>query len=189
MITAPPAGVGPAWQSWLGTVAVVLGVLLAAAHGTEWMKQRVIARATPVGAVFPAAECPEDELVEEGLSRAECEQLVSNVRNYVVSAPAWFSGFQSVLAATGTVLAVVSIGIGAALVDRRRWAPGAAVVVFAALAAVDAAGFVAALNTGPILRDVYLWDALVWFFLHFMLAIGAAAGMTAVGAETWTEGR
>jgi len=177
-----PAGVGPAWQSWLGTVAVVLGVLLTAAHGTEWTKQRVLVHATPEGGVLPAAECPEDELIEEGLSVEECEQLVSNVRRYIVSAPEWFPGFQSSLAAIGTVLAVVSIGIGAALVDRRRWAPGAAVVVFGALALIDAAGFVAALNTGPILRDVYLWNALVWFFVHFMMTIGAAAGRSSVDA-------
>jgi len=170
------AGAGPAWQSWLGIVAVVLGVLLSAGHGTEWMKQRVILNATPADGRFPAAECPEDELIEEGLSVAECEQLVSNVRSFVVSAPAWFPGLQSLLAAVGTVLALVSVGVGAALVDRRRWAPAAAIAVFAALTLIDAAGFVAAVNAGPILRDVYLWNVLLWFFVHLMMTLGAAAG-------------
>ncbi len=177
-----PASVSPAWQSWLGTVAVVLGVLLAAAHGTEWTKQRVLAYATPEGGILPAAECPEDELIEEGLSLGECEQLVENVRRYIVSAPEWFLGFQSRLAAIGTLLAFVSIGVGVALVDRRSWAPAASVVVFGALALIDAAGFVAALNTGPILREVYLWNALLWFSLHFMMTIGAAAGRASLGA-------
>src|SRR5690606_36575989 len=75
-----------AWQSWLGVVAAVLGVLLVAAHGTEWMKQVVIQNATPASGVLPAAVCPEDELIEEGLSVAQCEQIVSEVRSFLASA-------------------------------------------------------------------------------------------------------
>lgn len=166
-------------------MAVVLGVLLAAGHGTEWMKQAVIADATPAHGQLPAAECPEDELIEEGLTLAECEQLVSNVRGFVVSAPPWFPGFATAVSATGTLLAIVSIVVGAALVVRRGWAPGAAVPVFGALALVDAAGFVGAVNAGPILRGVYLWDFLVWFVIHAMMTAGAAAGRaTPVGAGT-----
>lgn len=175
------------WQSWLGIVAVVLGVLAAAAHGTEWMKQRVIVNAAPADGLFPAAECPEDELIEEGLSVAECEQLVSNVRSFVVSAPAWFPRLQSWLAAAGTLLALLSVGVGAALVDRRGWAPAAAVVVFGALTLVDGAGFVAAVNTGPILREVYLWNVLLWFFVHLMMTLGAAAGIAAERAPPAVE--
>jgi len=174
--TTSTAGFGAAWESWLGIVAIVLGVLLAAAHGTEWMKQHVIAMATPADGQLPAAECPEDELIEEGLSVAECEQLVSNVRSYIVSAPPWFPRVQSFLAGIGVVLALVSIGVGAALIDRQSWAPAAAIAVFGALTLVDAVGFVAAVNTGPILRDVYLWNVLLWFFVHLMMTLGAVAG-------------
>lgn len=174
----------PAWPSWLGVVAIVLGVLLAAEHGTEWMKQRVLVNATSVlmneapteDGQLPSAICPEDELIEEGLSMGECTALVDNVRRFLVSAPDWFYGFQTGLAAFGTALALVSILVGAALLDRRRWAPVGAAATFAALAAVDAAGFVAALGTGPILRDIYLWDWLVWFAIHLMMTVGAVAG-------------
>ena len=182
-VTDSTAGAGPAWRSWLGIVAVVLGVLGAAAYGTEWMKQRVIVNATPADGRFPAAECPEDELIEEGLSVAECEQMVSNVRSYVVSAPAWFPRAQSWLAGVGTLLALLSIGVGVALVDRRPWAPAAALAGFGALSLVDGAGFDAAVNTGPILRDVYLWNVLLWFFVHLMMTLGAAAGRAAERAS------
>lgn len=170
----------PVWASWLGIATVVLGVLLAAERGTEWMKQAVIANATPASGQLPDAVCPEDELIEEGLSAAECEQLVANVRNYIVSAPSWFPGVQTLLAATATILALVSIGVGASLLEGRAWAPGAAMSTLGALALVDAAGFVAAVNAGPILRDVYLWGFLLWFFIHLMMTIGVAVGRAEV---------
>lgn len=172
--TAGPSG--PAWESWLGVVAIVLGVLLAAAHGTEWTKQVVIANATPAGGQLPAAECPEDELIEEGLSLDECEQLVSEVRSFIVSAPDWFPSYQTALSAIVTLLAVASIVVGAALVDHRTWAAAAAIAVFGALALVDAAGFIGAANTGPILRGLYMWNFLLWFVIHMMMTVGAAAG-------------
>lgn len=178
---------GPAWENWLGIVAIVLGVLLAAAQGTELTRQFVIASSTPSDGRLPAAECPEDELIEEGLTRAECEQLVSNVRGFIVSAPPWFPRFQSVLAATGVVLAIVSIVVGAALVNREAWGAAAAVPAFAALALVDAAAFAGAVQTGPILRDLYLWNFLLWFVIHLMMTLGAAAGRatSAETAEVW----
>jgi hypothetical protein len=169
--TAP----GPAWASCLGVVAIVLGVLLTAAQGNEWMKQVVIVNSTPASGQVPPAECPPDELIEEGLSLAECRQMVTNVRNLALSAPDWYISFQTVLAAVGTFLAFVSIIIGAALVNYKRWAPGAALIVFGALAAIDIIGFVAVLNTGPILRDLYLWDLLLWFALHLMMMVGVIA--------------
>ena len=61
-----------AWASALGAVAITFGVLLAAAHANEWMKQIVIVHATPAGNQVAQPECPEDELIEEGLSLAEC---------------------------------------------------------------------------------------------------------------------
>lgn len=165
-----------AWESWLGIVAIVLGVLLVAAHGTEWTKQVVIANATPASGQLPAAECPEDELIEEGLSLAECEQLVSEVRSFIVSAPSWFPAYQTAIAAIGTLLAFVSIVVGAALVDHRAFGAAAAVPVFGALALVDAAGFIGAANTGPILRGLYMWNFLLWFVIHMLMTVGAAAG-------------
>lgn len=160
----------------MGAVAITFGVLLAAAHGNEWMKQIVIVHSTPVGNQVAQPECPEDELIEEGLSLAECEQLVHNVRNLLVSAPAWFPRFQATLAATGLVAALVSILIGTALVDYRSWAPAAGIVTFGALATIDLIGFVGVLNTGPISRDLYLWNLLLWFFIHLVMTVGVVAG-------------
>ena len=140
------------------------------------MKQIVIVHATPAGNQVAQPECPEDELIEEGLSLAECEQLVHNVRNLIVSAPAWFPWFQATLAAVGMGVALVSILIGAALVDYRRWAPAAAILTFGALAAIDLIGFVGVLNTGPILRDLYLWNLVIWFTIHVVMTVGVVAG-------------
>lgn len=160
----------------LGIVAVVLGILLAAQHGNEWMKQIVVAQSTPEGGAVPAAVCPADELEEEGLSLAECEQLNANVRNLIVSSPEWFPGFQAGLAAVGTLAALISVLVGAALLNARRWARAAAIATFGILAAIDAAGFVGVVNTGPILRDMYLANFLLWFSIHLMMTVGAVAG-------------
>lgn len=169
-----PVRSGPAWASWLGITAVVLGLLLAAAQATELVKQAVMVHAAPASA-GAAAACPADELAEEGLSMGECLQLVSNVQNLTVSAPEWFPSWQMALSAAGTVLALLSVIAGVALLDFRAWAPSAAAASFAALTALDAGGFVAVLNTGPILRDLYLWPLLSWFVIHLMMTAAAAA--------------
>ncbi|MFW6094134.1 MAG: hypothetical protein ACODAC_09190 [Pseudomonadota bacterium] len=177
---------GPAWGSWVGIVAVVLGILLAAAHATEITRQGVMLTAAPADTrSLPAADCPADELEEEGLTLAECEQLVSDVRSQALSAPPWYPTAQFAIAGTGTLLALLSVIAGTALLDRRPWAGGAALAAFVALAAVDVAGFIAAVNAGPILRSARLWPLVVWFTLHLMLATAAAAGRRSdVAAET-----
>ena len=167
---------GFAWASWLGAVAVVLGIALAATHGTELMKQAVSgAPAIPADKVS-AADCREDELEEEGLSFAECRQMVANVENLTVSRSAWFRGVQVGLAGVGTIIALGSIAVGVALVDDRAWAPAWGILTFAALAGVDVLGFVAAVNAGPIIRQLYLGYILLWFLLHLMMTVGAVAG-------------
>ncbi len=172
-----PAQSGPAWASWLGITAVVLGLLLAAAQATELVKQAVMVHAAPAApaAAGAAAACPADELAEEGLSMGECLQLVSNVQNFTVSAPEWFPSWQMALSAAGTMLALLSVIAGVALLDFRAWGPRAAAASFAALTALDAGGFVAVLNTGPILRDLYLWPLLSWFVIHLMMTAAAVA--------------
>ena len=109
--------------SRLGIAAILLGVLFAAIEGNEWMRQAVIEAAAPPTLDLPAAECPEDELEEEGLSAAECEQLVSDVRSYVASRPAWFFEVQTALASLGTLLALLSIVGGALQVNGRTGRP------------------------------------------------------------------
>lgn len=167
---------GSTWASWLGSVAVVLGIVLAATHGTEVMKQAVSGEPAIHADQVSAADCREDELEEEGLSFAECRQMVANVESLKVSRPAWFRGVQIGLAGVGTVIALGSIIVGVALVDNRSWAPNGAILTFAALAGVDVLAFVAAVNAGPIIRQLYLWDILLWFLLHLMMTVGAVAG-------------
>ena len=167
---------GPAWASALGVIAIVLGVFLTAYHGNELMKQAVLVNAMPASGEMPAADCPEDELEEEGLSLAECEYMVDHVRGIFLSMPEWFPSVQMALAATGAVLAFLSIIIGGALVNYSRAASVAAVLVFGGLTLVDAAQFAVVVNTGPILRDVYLWSILLWLTIHLMMTVGVIAG-------------
>ena len=164
---------GTSRTSVAGIVVVVLGVLFAADQGTEWMKQAVIAGAPHVHAVKPV--CPRDELEEEGLSVAECEHLLTNVRGYVSSAPGWFPAVKTVLSAIGTVLALLSIGTGAALVDRHRWATHAVLATFGVLVVVDLGNFIATVNAGPTLRAIYLYDVMLWFFIHLAVTVAVIA--------------
>ena len=80
------------------------------------------------------------------------------------------------LALFGTILAFMSVIIGGALVNYTSWSSTAAIAVFTGLALVDLLQFAAVVNTGPVLRDVYLWSILLWLILHSMLLVGAIAG-------------
>ncbi|MCX4188806.1 hypothetical protein [Methylophaga sp. OBS3] len=166
----------PQWASILGVVAIMLGVFLTAMHGTEWMKQSVIVSNMPESGVMPEADCPLEELEEEGISLAECEYLVDHVGGFALSMPDWFPGAMMTLAMIGTILAFLSVIIGGALVNYTSWSSAAAVAVFAGLALVDLLQFAVVVNTGPVLRDYYLWSILLWLIIHSMLLVGAVAG-------------
>jgi hypothetical protein len=167
---------GSAYPGSLGIVAIVLGVFSTAMYGNELMKQAIITQPVAGGEAIAPADCPADELEEEGLSLAECEQLVAHVRTITVSRPEWFRGFQMGLAALGVLVASGSILVGAALLNGRRWVATAAVLNFGALAAIDVIGFIAVVNTGPLLRDLYLPQLLLWFLIHLMMTVAAVAG-------------
>lgn len=167
---------GPGWASALGVVAIVLGVFLTGYHGNELMKQAVTVNAMPASGQLPAADCPPEELEEEGLTLAECEYLVAHVEGIALSTPDWFPSVQMWLALAGTIFAFVSIIVGGALVNYKASAVTAAMLVFAALTLVDVAQFAAVVNTGPLLRDIYLWNILLWFLIHIMMTVGAIAG-------------
>jgi hypothetical protein len=171
-----PQSEGPAWASWLGAITIVFGIFLTAYHGNEWMKQAVISQSMPASGEMPAADCPPEELEEEGLTLAECEHMVANVKGIALSAPGWFSGFQMVLSGIGTAIAFLSIIVGAALVNYRSRAPTVALLTFAALIAIDVISFIATVNAGPILRQIYLWNILLWFFIHLIMIAGVVAG-------------
>lgn len=160
----------------LGTLAVLFGLLAASWHANEWMKISVVGDPPYTLESQPAPDCEEDELEEEGLSLAECNHMAVTVHSISLSAPHWFQGWHMGLSAIGTLLATVSVFVGVALVDYRRWATTAAVTVFAALLLVDTAAFIAVVNTGPLLRQAYLWTILVWFFVHLSFLVGALAG-------------
>lgn len=167
---------GPAWASWLGVAAIVLGIFVTAVHSNEWMKQTVITGAMPASGQMPPADCPPEELEEEGLSLAECEFMVANVQGIALSAPDWFPAYQAAVSAVGTVLAFLSIIAGAALVNFRSWAPAAATLAFSALALIDVLIFAGVVNAGPLVRQAYLADSLLWFLIHFMMVVAAVAG-------------
>jgi cytochrome b561 len=176
-------------SSRLGIAAILLGVLFAAIEGNEWMRQGVMEAAAPPTLELPAAECPEDELEEEGLSAAECEQLVSDVRSYLASRPDWFFEAQTTLACLGTLLAILSIVAGAWLVNGRVGGAGLGLLVYAALSVVDVGHFVTAQLAGPILRGIHLPPALFWFFVHLAFALACYVALRserapAAGAET-----
>lgn len=166
----------PNWASILGVVAIMLGVFLTGLHGTEAMKQSVIATHMPASGEMPAADCPEEELEEEGISVAECEYLVDRVEGFAMSMPDGFADKYMTLAVIGTILAFASVIIGGALVNYTSWSSSAAVVVFVGLAIVDVLQFAAVVGTGPIIRDLYLSNILLWLILHSMLLVGAIAG-------------
>lgn len=162
---------GSGWMTALGVTAVLIGILFTAYEGNEWMRQVVIEQVTPADLSLPQAECPEDELEEEGLSAVECEQLVQDIRSYIVSKPGWFAAAQSWLAALGTLAAVVSVLAGALLTNFRQEGAKLGAIAFGALIVVDFGHFVVAQQAGPILRAIHLPVAMLWFSVHFAFAI------------------
>ncbi|MDZ7736936.1 MAG: hypothetical protein U5P41_13200 [Gammaproteobacteria bacterium] len=180
--TTGSSAFGPAWASSLGVIVIVLGVFLTAMHGTEWMKQYVMVNNMPAKEM-PAADCPEEELEEEGISLAECEYMVEHVWGLGLSTPDWFPGVQMGLSLIGTLLAFLSIIIGGALVNYKSWALPAAVAVFGGLIAIDALQFMAVVNAGPIIRGMYLWSILLWLIIHLLMMTGVFAGRHAESGD------
>ena len=166
------------WAASLGVVAIVFGMLMLAAQGNELMAQAVIGPNTVAARNIPA-DCRADEAEQEGVSLAECELMVANVRIMIASRPGWFRPVQQGLTLAGMLAAFGSIVIGLALIGDRPRAADAAVLVFGALVAIDVAGFTAAFYTGPLLRALYLWNTLVWLFIHMCMVAGALAGRRA----------
>ncbi len=160
--------------SSLGIIAILFGILLATWHATEWMKFLIVAEPPYSVATMPAPDCEEDELEEEGLSLTECRQLAVTVHNISISSPEWFKSFHVATSVVGTGLALLSIIAGIALVDLRSWASGVALATFGALAVLDLASFVAVVNTGPLMRQMYFGSMLLWFFIHLAMTVGAA---------------
>ena len=169
-------GQASTWAATLGVIAILLGVLLAPWHANEWLKFAIVADPPYTIATMPEPDCDEDELIDEGLSLVECHQLALVVHDISISSPDWFKSFHTGVSITGLVLALLSIVAGIALVDARPWAPTAAVAVFGALAALDIVSVTAVVNTGPLIRQMYLWVILLWFAVHLAMVVGAIVG-------------
>ena len=166
----------PDWASRLGVVAVLLGIRVASWHANEWMKIAIVGTPPYSIATMPEPDCEADELAEEGLSLEECRQLAFAVHDISISSPPWFESFHMAASMAGTVIALLSVFVGIALVDFRQWAATLAVPVFGALAVVDVVSFTGVVNSGPLIRQTYLWSILLWFFIHLAMTVAAVAG-------------
>jgi len=149
---------------------MLFGLLLLASHGNELLKQSVIGpgSAADLGA---AADCRADELEEEQLSLQECQLMVSSVRIILSSSPAWFRVYQLSLSSLGIVVTLFSLATAFGLVTRLKPFLRLAMLSTALLLLIDTAGFIAAVNTGPLLRAQYLWPLMLWFCIHLCMLV------------------
>mgnify|MGYP006157039015 CR=1 FL=1 len=161
-------------SAWLGIMAIVFGVFLAAMHGNEMLTHFVYAPDTAAMYDLPV-DCEEDELAEEGITLEECNLMGTTVKSVILSSPDWFHDFYIGLSAVGVVMAVLSIIVGIMLVDYRRWIAVPAVMTFGSLLLIDVIAFLAVINTGPLLRAMYLWDILLWALIHLSMTAAALA--------------
>lgn len=175
-----------AWSARLGVVAILFGMLFSASTANELMKFSIVGSPPYTIATMPEPDCEEDELVEEGLSETECRQLALAVHDTSISSPAWFVPFYRTLSAVQSVVALLSVIVGMALVNGRSTAGTAAIAVFGALTLLDTISFMAVVNTGPLLRQMYLWNGLIWIVIHGTMAIAAITGRQKDAAGTVT---
>lgn len=156
--------------AWLGAVVMLFGLLFLASQANELLKQTVITPGS-VAEMGVAANCRVDELEEEGLSLQECQLMVSSVQIILASSPGWFRSFQIALSSIGSIAAILSLLVGISLVNEGGSNSKLAIISFSTLLLIDVVGFVAATNTGPLLRAQYLWPLLLWFFIHLCILL------------------
>jgi hypothetical protein len=155
--------------NWGGIVVVLFGLLFAASQANELLSLLVIEPDSAADRGLSAA-CRPDELEEENLSLRECELMVANVQITLASRPEWVRGLLIPTSIAGTLIAVLSIFVGLGLAGRKHWAGQVAIYCFGLLLLVDLISFFAMVNTGPLLRARYLWNILLWFFIHLCMA-------------------
>lgn len=158
--------------NWGGVIVVLFGLLFAASQANEWMSLLVIEPGSAVDRGLSAA-CRADELEEENISLRECELMVANVEIILASRPEWVRSLLIPTSMAGTLIASLSIFVGLGLAGRKRWAGQVALYCFGLLLLIDLIGFIAMVNTGPLLRARYLWNILLWFFIHLCMATKA----------------
>lgn len=156
--------------SWLAVVMMLFGLLLLASHGNELLKQAVISPGSSAE-IGIAANCRADELEEEQLSLEECQLMVSNVRIILISSPDWFRPYQLALSSVGIAATLLSLVTAFSLINRSSPTLRLARLSISLLLLVDVAGFVAAVNIGPMLRAQYLWPLLLWISIHLCMLV------------------
>jgi hypothetical protein len=158
----------------LGVLSILFGLLFFASNSNELLKQAVLT-ADAFAALQAEVDCRADELEEEGLSFRECELMLVQVEIALESSPRWFRSVQQILSGIGIVAALVSIALALSLGSNsgNGFTMRLMVWVLGALVALDGAMFIAASQTGPLLRAQYLWPLLLWFFIHLSLVLGA----------------
>jgi hypothetical protein len=161
-------------SAWLGIMAIVFGVFLSAMYSNEILMHFVYAPDTAAMYDLPV-DCDDDELAEEGITLEECNLMATTVKSVILSSPDWFRDFYIGLSAVGVVMAVLSIFVGIMLVDYRRWIVVPAALTFFSLLLIDIVGFLAVINTGPLLRAMYLSDILLWALIHLFMTAAALA--------------
>jgi hypothetical protein len=154
--------------NWAGVIVVLFGLLFAASQSNELMGLLVVEPGSAADQGISAA-CRADELEEENLSQRECELMVANVQIVLALRPEWVRGLMIPTSVAGALLAIVSIVVGLGLAGHRRWATQSAIYCFGLLLLIDLIGFFAMMNTGPLLRARYLWNILLWFFIHLCM--------------------
>ena len=162
--------------SWLAAVVMLFGLLALASHGNELLKQSVISPGSSADLGF-AADCRADELEEEQLTLEECQLMVSSVRIILSSSPDWFRSYQLVLSSIGVAVALFSLVTAFSLINRQTPPLRMALISVGLLLLLDIAGFVAAVNIGPLLRAQYLWPLLLWICIHLCMLLALARSM------------
>lgn len=162
---------------FVAVLTAVFGLLYFATSSNELLKQLVL---TPEAqsSLMGEADCRADELIEEGLSLRECELMRLQLEIAYESSPNWFRSAQLFLHGLAVAAALSSVYLG--LHATRPQLAQAKLLrhSLSFLLILDIATFLAALQTGPLLRTQYLWPIVLWFFVHLSLAV-AVQGIVA----------
>tara|TARA_Y100000994_G_scaffold223903_1_gene205143 strand:+ start:2283 stop:2828 length:546 start_codon:yes stop_codon:yes gene_type:complete len=153
---------------WIGVTSVLFGVLLIANHANEILKQAVIVPGSVAESAL-APDCRPDELEEENLSLRECHLMVSSVQIILASSTPSFRAASTYLYLLGCVFALFSMVFGMRFVNSPESAQRPLRTSFVLLVVLDLLHFTSVSTTGPLLRSIYLWPNLLWFFIHLAL--------------------
>ena len=113
--------------------------------------------------------------LKKDLSLRECELMVSNIQIMLASSPSWFRPITICLYILGLVSALFSLVFGMRFVNSPESAQRPLYVSFVLLVGIDFLIFATTSATGPLLRSIYLWPTLIWFFIHLVLLVAVVS--------------